>query len=268
MSKAISIIAAGASPALLQAASTILTKVTGGAVKGTTVAQADKNAVVVGPEAPQGVIAAIVAPASSVDPAYKDVKTVVVRAVLPRREADAVQLRDALDVFPASGIDASAEVEKATAAFTKAAEVAAAQAKALQQARVTLVTKQVSKYKNLNELFVQSATKALEAAGLQVEVVNTAKVSNELLLFPERLGVVLVNDDPVCENIAHAYAGVLGGAPSTYVTASGSKISGGHSYKSVALALATELKQLGLTQEAGKLEAAAAKDPLNIAGAL
>ncbi|EPY22176.1 hypothetical protein STCU_02696 [Strigomonas culicis] len=87
-------------------------------------------------------------------------------------------------------------------------------------------------------------------------------------MFPERVGVVLANDDPVSENLSRAFAGITGGAHSTYYTASGSKLSGGHSHKSIALALAAELRGMGLTAEASKLEAAAAKSPLNIEGAL
>ncbi|KPI85278.1 hypothetical protein ABL78_5668 [Leptomonas seymouri] len=268
MSKSISVIAANAPAALLQAASAIVSKATGGAVKVSQTASASANAVVVGTAAPRGVYACVVEPSSAVSGPYAGVQTVVVRAVLPRSAPDTMQVRDIVDVYPASGIACHEEVTKVEASFKKAAQVAVERAKTLRATRVALVTKPVSKYARLNALFRESATKVIEDAGLSVEVLTTAQASNDLIMFPERHNVVMLNDDPVCENVQFAYAGVVGGAHTTYYTDAGGKIHGGHSYKSVATALAAELRSLGMKAEAAKIEAAAQKDPRNVVGAL
>lgn len=268
MSKSIAIIAAGAPAALLQAASSIVSKATGGAVKVSQAASAAANAVVIGTTAPRGVYACVAEPSSATSGAYAGVQTVVVRAILPRGAPDAMQVRDVVDVYPASGIACEAEVAKAVANYEKAAQVAVEKAKAIKATRVTLVTKPATKYARLNALFRDSATKVIEAAGLSVDAATTAQASNELVMFPERFSVVLVNDDPISENVQFAYAGVVGGVHTTYYTDAGHKIHGGHSYKSLATALAEELKTLGMKAEAAKIEAAAQKDPRNVVGAL
>lgn len=268
MSKSIAVIAGGAPAALLQAASAIVSKATGGAVKVTQAASAAANAVVVGTAAPRGVYACVAEPSSTASGPYAGVQTVVVRAILPRSAPDTMQVRDIIDVYPTSGIACDAEVVKAEENFKKAAKVAVEKAKAIKASRVTLVTKPASKYERLNALFRESATKVIEGAGLSVDVMTTAQASNNLVMFPEKLSVVMVNDDPVCENVQFAYAGVVGGVHTTYYTDAGNKIHGGHSYKSVATALAEELKTLGMKAEAAKIEAAAQKDPRNVAGAI
>ncbi|KPA77070.1 putative mitochondrial hypothetical protein [Leptomonas pyrrhocoris] len=268
MSKSISVIAVAAPAALLQAASAIVSKATGGAVKVTQTAAATANAVVVGTAAPPGVYACVAEPTSATIGLYAGVQTVVVRAILPRGAPDTMQVRDILDVYPASGIACDAEVAKAEENIKKAAKVAVEKAKALKATRVTLVMKPASKYTRLNALFRESAAKVIEGAGLSVEVTTTAQASNDLVMFPEKHGVVMVNDDPVCEKVQFAYAGEVGGVHTTYYTDAGGKIHGGHSYKSVATALAEELKSLGLKAEAARIEAAAQKDPRNVVDAI
>lgn len=271
MSKTISLIGGGASAALMQAAASIVAKATGGAVKTAPAAKASAAAaVVVGQAAPQGVYACVARPPAAPEAAYAGVKTTVVRAVLPRAAADKVQLRDALDVYTASGIDSAAENEAAAAAFTKAATLAARLAKEeLKSNRVTLLIKPATKFERLNDAFVKAATKAIEAEGCTVDVSHTGRATNELLMFPEKYGVILTNDDPICENVQYAWGSAVGGGvPLTYHTEAGGKISGGHSYKTVALALAQELRGMGMAAEAAKIEAAAQKDPRNIANAI
>lgn len=270
MSNTIAIVAAGAPAALVQSAAAIITKACGAAVKTAPAASLSgvTRCVVVGTDAPRGAVACVAEPPREPSAAYAGVKTVVVRAILPRGAAGAMQVRDVVDVYPASGINCGAEVAQATAGYAKAAQVAVNKAKELKVTRVTVVTKPATKYHHLNQLFRDAATKAVEAAGLSVEFVSTAHAANSLTVFPETMGVVLVNDDPVCERVQYAYAGVVGGAYTTYYTEEGKAVHGGHSYKSVALALAEELKALGMKTEASKIEAAARKDPQNIIGAL
>ncbi|KAG5510152.1 hypothetical protein JKF63_07048 [Porcisia hertigi] len=268
MSKSIAVIAAGAPAALVQAVSSLVSKATGGAVKAIQATSAASNAVVVGMQAPCGTYACVAEPPSAASGPYTGVKTVVVRAVLPRGAADTMQVRDILDVYPASGIACEAEVAKAAANFTKAAKVAVEKAKAMKATRVTLVTKPATKYERINALFHETCSKTIEAAGLSVETSTTAAATNNLIMFPEKMGVVMVNDDQVCEKVQYAYAGIVGGVHTTYYTDAGSKIHGGHGYKSVAMALAEELKSLGMKAEAAKVEAAAQKSPRNAAAAL
>ncbi|KAK7193987.1 hypothetical protein NESM_000310900 [Novymonas esmeraldas] len=268
MSKSITFIAAGAPASLIQAASAIVSKATGGAVKTSQAASAASNAVVVGTQAPRGVYACVAEPPSAASGPYAGVKTTLIRAILPRGAPDAMQVRDVIDVYPASGIACEAETAKAAENYAKAAKVAVEKAKALKATRVTLVVKPATKYERLNNLFRDTCTKTIEAAGISVETTTTAAATSDLVMFPERLGVVLVNDDPVCENVQYAYAGIVGGAHTTYYTDAGSKIHGGHSFKSIAAAVVAELKSLGLSAEAAKVEAAAQKSPRNAAAAL
>lgn len=269
MSKAISLIAAGGPAALMQLADSIVAKATGGAVKTMPAPSATSSAVVVGQQPPPGVFACVLRPPAKPEAAYTGVKTTVIRAVLPRGPLDKLQLRDAVDVYQAAGIDSSAEAEAAAAAFAKAGALAAKVAKEeVKTNRVTLVIKPASKYERLNDLFTKSASKAIEDAGLSCDVMHTSRATNELLLFPEKLGVVLTNDDPVSENVQLAYGSAVGGVPATYHTEQGGHISGGHSCKTIALALAQELKAMGMTAEATKIENAAQKNPLNIAAAI
>lgn len=270
MSKVLTFVTAGASATLLQVAAQIVAKATNNAVRTTTAPQAERQAVIItdGTQTPAGVIASVVRAPAKPSAAYSGVKTAVVRAVLPRRSADQLPLRDALDVYPSAGIVAEAEVHEATKAFQQAAAAAVAVAKEQQGKRVTLVVKQASKYAQLNETFLNTATTVCESAGMTVEVLSTGRAATELVMFPERLGVVLTNDSPNCENVQYAFAGVVGGAHSTFISPKGVSIAGGHSQKSVALAIAHELRQMGLTAEASKVEAAAEKSPLNVAAAL
>ncbi|CAJ1986930.1 protein of unknown function - conserved [Leishmania donovani] len=268
MSKSIAVIAAGAPAALVQAASAMVSKATGGAVKAMQATSAASNAIVVGMQAPLGVYACVAEPPSTASGPYAGVKTVVVRAILPRRAPDTMQVRDILDVYPASGITCEKETAEAVENFNKAAKVAVEKAKAMKATRVTLVMKPVTKYERLNGLFRETCTKTIEAAGLSVETSTTAAATNTLIMFPEKMSVVMVSDDPVCENVQYAFAGVVGGVHTTYYTDAGSKIHGGHSYKSVAMALAEELRSLGMKAEAAKVEAAAQKSPRNAAAAM
>ncbi|KEG10489.1 hypothetical protein DQ04_03651020 [Trypanosoma grayi] len=268
MSKQITIISAGASAAFLQAASTIINKATGGKISTTTATTADQHAVVVGPDTPTGVHTAVTNVPASPAPAYKGVKTVLVRAVLPRSAPDKVQLRDAIDVYASAGINRDAEVKAATESFKKSAEVAVAKAREAGLNRVTLVVKQATKYENINELFKKVSAETINAAGMSSDIQGTSAATNQLIMHPESLSVVLLNDVAPTENIELAYAGVVGGASRTYHTVNGGTISAGHSFKSVALAVAHELRALGMKSEAEKVEAAAAKNPRAVVSAI
>ncbi|CBH17587.1 hypothetical protein, conserved [Trypanosoma brucei gambiense DAL972] len=269
MPKQLTFISAGATAAVLQSASAIVSKVAGGRVQTKTAKEAGRHAVVVGPETPIGVHTAVTeVPKSAQDPLFSGVSTVVVRAVLPRAAPDSVQLRDALDVYASAGIDTKEEVRSATEAFKKSAEVAVGKAKAKGVKRIVLVVKQASKHNCINELFKKISTETIESAGLTTEVVGTAVVANQLIVNPESLGVVLLNDVAATEQIELAFAGVVGGVSRVYHTVEGGKISAGHSFKSVALAVAQELRELGLSSEADKVEAAASKNPRAVVSAL
>ncbi|KAG5510467.1 hypothetical protein GH5_06667 [Leishmania sp. Ghana 2012 LV757] len=268
MSKSIALIATSAPAALVSAASALVSKATGGAVKATPTTSAASNAIVVGMQAPRGVYACVAEPPSATSGAYAGVKTVMVRAILPRGAPDTMQVRDVVDVYPACGIACEEEAARAVENFTKAAKVAVEKAKGMKSTRVTLVMKPATKYERLNSLFRETCTKTIEAAGLSVEISTTAAATNTLIMFPEKMSVVMVCDDPVCENVQYAYAGIIGGVHTTYYTDAGCTIHGGHSYKSVAMALAEELKSLGMKAEAAKVEAATQKSPRNAAAAM
>ncbi|CCW68363.1 unnamed protein product [Phytomonas sp. Hart1] len=260
MSNSIFLLRSGAPAGLMEAAAMLITQATGGAITPVFVKVAERNAVVVGVDPPSGAYASVVRPPDNPNPTYAGVQTVVVRSILPREPPQHLQLRDILDVYLGSGIDGASEAKRAGSTFTKAAKLAVEFAKEQTASRLTLVIKTATKYENLNNVFVRCATEVAESAGLTTEVLHTAKAANELVIFPEKYGVVLVNDNPICENVQRAFAGVVGGAPEIFYLDGGDCISGGASYRSIALAVAQELVSLGMPQEAEKVRAAAAKD--------
>lgn len=179
---------------------------------------------------------------------YAGVQTTIVRAILPRTHASPLPLRDILDVYHKAGINCTNDDAVAERSFAQAAQVAIAAAQQRNANRVTLVIKPASKYERLNEFFVRVCGKTIEGAGLSVDTMHTAQASNELILFPEKHGVFLVNDEPTCTRMQLAYAGVIGGSSIKYVTAEAnesqvaSDMFGGYSYTSVAYAVANTLR--------------------------
>lgn len=214
------------------------------------------NTVVVGNPSPQGVIAAVVEPpcVERINPAYSSIKTTVIRSILPRRPLYGIQLRDLLDIYPASGIEISEERKEAAEAFTKAAKIAVEKAKNIGASNIAVVVKPATKFQRLNDLFTKTVGEVIQNEGLTFEVIHTSQAANELVLFSEKFDVVLTNDDPVCENVQMAFAGVLGVTPVSFYTVDGNKIHGGHSLKSVAIAAAKTLKSQGMTDEANRLQ--------------
>lgn len=213
------------------------------------------NTVVVGNPSPQGVIAAVVEPPclQHINPAYSSIKTTVIRSILPRRPLHGIQLRDLLDIYPASGIEITEEKEEATKAFTKAAKIAVEKAKSIGTSNITVVVKPATKFQHLNDLFTKTVGEVIQNEGLTFEVIHTSQAANELVLFSEKFDVVLTNDDPVCENVQMAFAGVLGVTPVSFYTVDGNEIHGGLSLKSVAMAAAKTLRAQEMTDEANRL---------------
>lgn len=246
------VVGEGTSKALLKSTERLLSKI------GITTAitqRAEANAVVVGSTPPEGVLAAVVEPhPQATHPIYSSIKTTVIRSILPRRPPGSMQLRDSLDIFPSAGIDPSAECESAVQAISKAALIAVEKAKQHGVTTVSIVTKPATKFQRLNELFIETVTETLHKAGITYEMLPSSRAINEMLLFPEKLDVLLINDDPVCENIQLAFASAIGGACSTYYTIDGKELSGGHSIVPVTRAVVKELKALGMDEEAKKVE--------------
>lgn len=256
MSKQLTVVAAGASAGLQAFAASLLSKV---AVKPVNADAIAANAVVIGAESPAGAHTCVTSGAGA-SGIYAGIKTTIVRAVLPKGDANTLPLRDAVDVLPSAGIDAAAEVAAARAAFAESAKVAVQVAKAAGEKKVTLVVKQQSKYAQLNDIFASVAKEVIEeGAGLATETLGTAQATNALVMFPETLGVVFTADTPAAESIEQAFAGVAGSLVRTFHAGNGVAASAGHSTTTVAKAVATSLKGLGLTAEAAKIEAALAK---------
>lgn len=254
MSKQLTVVAAGASAGLQAFASSLLGKV---AVKAVPSEVVTANAVVIGSESPAGAHTCVTSGTAAAGP-YAGITTVLVRAVLPKGDAHNLPLRDAVDILPSTGIDATAEIQAARASFAQSAKVAAEIAAKAGEKKVTLVVKQQSKYAQLNDIFAQVAKEVIEdGAGIATEIVGSAQATNTLVMFPEGLGVVFTADTPAAESIEQAFAGIAGGLVRTYHAGSG-VAAAGHSTKTVAKACAASLKALGLTAEAGKIEAAAA----------
>lgn len=162
--------------------------------------------------APRGAYACVVRPPAQPSVHYSAQCPIVVRAVLsPCTHTAALPLRDILDTYHAAGIDITAEVAAATVSIRRAAQLAVREARHRGVSRIALVIKAATKYKNVNGVFTKVATQAIEEAGMSMEIIHTSQASNDLVVFPERHGVVLVNDIPSCENVQLAYAGVTGG---------------------------------------------------------
>lgn len=243
----------GASKALLKSVNKVLGSLS---IATTSVSMPSSNTVVIGNPSPQGVHTAVVDPAfiPRIHPAYTSIKTTVVRSILPRRPLQAIQLRDLLDIYPSSGIDITAEREEASTAFGNAANIAVEKARRVGASSITVVIKPATKYLRLNDLFTKTVSEVIQNEGITFDVIHTSRAANELLLFPEKFDVVLTNDDPICENVQMAFAGILGGCPVSFYTMDGHEVHGGNSLKSVALAAAKTLKAQGMVNEAEQLE--------------
>ena len=243
MSKSVSIVAAGASASLVQFGSSIVSKATNNAVTASVASALSANAVVIGSDAPLGVHTSVTQGSKATSELYAGVKTVVVRAILPGANED-LPLRDAVDVLPGAGIGADAEHAKASESYKKSA-------------KVTLMLKQQTKFANLNKLFQDAATEVFGAQAISVEVQPTAAVANQLVMFPETVGIVFTNDNGATDNVEQAFASIAG-TSRTYFTDSGSA-NAGHSQKTVAVAVADTLRAIGFANEAAKIDAAIAK---------
>jgi hypothetical protein len=256
MSKTVSIVAAGASASLLQFGASLISKATNNAVQSQTAAAVSANAVVVGSETPAGVHTTVTQAAKATNELYAGTKGVVVRAVLPGGAED-LPLRDAVDILPGAGIAADAEFAKAADSYKKSAKVAAQLAKAAGSSKVTLVLKQATKYANLNKIFTEAAQEVFSGSGIAFDVQNTAAVTNQLTLFPETAGVFFTNDNVATDNVELAFAS-LTGTSRTFYTDSASVV-GGHSQKTVAVAVADTLRAIGFAGEAAKIDGAISK---------
>jgi hypothetical protein len=256
MSKTVSIVAAGASASLVQFGSSLIAKATNNAVAGAVAAAIGTNSVVFGSETPAGVHTTVTQGTKATNELYAGTKAVVVRAVLPGGSDD-LPLREALDVLPNANIGSDAEIAKASESYKKSAKVAAQLAKASGATKVTLVLKQATKYATLNKVFTDAATEVFNASGVLVDVQPTPVVTNQLIMFPESAGVFFTNDNVATDNVELAFASLLGSSR-TFFTDSGS-VSGGHSQKTVAVAVADTLRAIGFASEAAKIDGAIAK---------
>jgi hypothetical protein len=258
MSRSIALVGVSGAASLQGFASALVGKVTGNAASLVSQpVQGNGANVSIGATAPKGTHTAVVQLEGEPSPAYKGVKAVLVRAVLPAGDAP-LPLRDALDVLPGAGISAAAEIAAAKESFAKTAQVAIDIAKAQGSKKITLAVKQATKFANINTLFQDVVSNAASAAGITVEAVGTAQVSNTFIMFPEQLGVVVTADTAAAENIEGLYAGILGGAARTYYTEEG-LVAGGNSAFSVARAVSKALSNGGFSAEAKKIESALAK---------
>jgi hypothetical protein len=256
MSKIVSIVAAGAPASLLQFGTALIAKATNSAVSGAVSATVSANAVVVGSETPAGVHTTVTQGAKATNELYAGVKATVVRAVLPGSQDD-LPLRDAVDVLPSAGIASDAENAKAAESYKKSARIALQLAKSSGASKVTVVIKQASKFTNLNKVFTDAATEVLGTGGVLIDVQATPAAAQQLIMFPESAGVILTNDGTATDNLELAFAAVLGTSRTFYTDAV--QVSGGHSQKTVAIAVADSLRGLGFAAEAAKIDGAIAK---------
>lgn len=252
-------VVAGSSATLQSFAASILSKATKNAVAlgGAT----ESVAVALGASAiPKDAHTVVVSGANSAatSGAYAGVKVTFVRSVLPRGAEDQLQLRDALDVFATSGISNANEVAAAKASISETAKIAVAAAKANGN-KLTLLVKQVSKFDNVNAVFQQTVEDAAKAAGVAVDVVDSATATNQLLVFPESLGVVATADTAAADNIELALSGLYATSRVFHRAGGAKTIPAGHSPATAALAVAEALKELGLSAEAKKVADAAVK---------
>jgi hypothetical protein len=255
MSRQLAVIGSSKSP-LYAFASALVAKATNNAVAVASTASAAAGAVAIG-EAPKNAHTVVVAAAPTAGP-YAGAKVTFVRALLP--DAEGIAARDALDVFASSGISSEAEVAAAKKAFAESAKIAVAAAKG-QGNKVTVLVKQASKLEVVNTTFQESITEAAEQAGVSVEFVDSATVTNQLIMFPEQVGVVATADTAAADVVETAVSGLFNAAK-TYVTPAGN-VAGGAGVNSVATAVAEALKAQGFVNEARKITDAVAKAATN-----
>eukprot|EP01084_Bolivina_argentea_P089439 161391_1 len=269
MSKASLTLVSVTGAASLQAfASSVATKA--GASLNVSALQQGGGNVAIGSKAPEGVHTAVTQLTGAGSGAYKGVQTTLIRAVLPTGEGP-VAVRDAVDVLPAAGISHQAEIAAAKASFAKTATEAVNYAKGSASKKITVAVKQQTKFNNLNELFQDAVNEAAATQGVTVDFLSTATVSNQMIMFPEQLGVVATADTPTADNIEGMFAGLLGGVSRKYI-GDDSSVQAGNSAFSVARAVAGALAASGASAEAKKIEDAVSKakvnDTASILGAL
>jgi hypothetical protein len=245
-------------------ASAILGKATGNAVALAPGVAAGSAAAIAICEAPTFTHSVVTVASENKPALYKDSNVAFVRAVLPAA-ADQLPLRDLVDVYPASGIPCDAEIAQVKESFAKTARVAVDLAKKHGN-KMTVLVKQATKHARVNELFEEAINEASAGSGVAVEFVGSAQVANTLVMFPETLGVVAAADTASAENVERMYAGLVGGVSRTFV-GDGVSVSAGDSPNSVAYACAAALRNLGMGNEAKKIEAAIVKAKGNDEGA-
>jgi len=255
----LALVSVGGTASLQAFAASVATKA--GASLNVSALQAGGGNVAIGPKAPEGVHTAITQLNGAGSGAYKGIKTTLVRAVLPVGEGP-VAVRDAVDVLPAAGINHQTETAQAKAAFMKTAAEAVKIAQGTAGKKITVAVKQQTKFNNLNELFQDAVSDAAQSGGVSVDFLSTATVSNQLVMFPEELGVVATADTPTADNIEGMFAGLLGGASRKYI-GDDSTVQAGNSAFSVARAVAGALSASGASAEAKKIEDAVSKAKVN-----
>lgn len=258
MSKSLSVVTNGSAVTsqLVSFATNLIGKATKNAVSAKAVPTATSHAVVIGTDAvPSGVVTSVTKVKGT--GIYAGVTSTFIRSILPRDQSEAISLRDSLDVF--RGADLSKENAAAEAAIKKSAAVVVEAAKASGSKKVTLMLKQQSAFEGINQIFTDVAKDVIEGAGLTVEVLPTAVVTNTLLMFPEELPIIFTNDVPQAELVEKVFSGVVGnGAVTELLTAEGTKVYAGNSSTSVAAAIAAALSDIGFAAEANAVKKAAA----------
>jgi hypothetical protein len=203
---------------------------------------------------------------------YSGAKTTVIRA-LAGCDGGAIALRDKVDIFPANGINAQAEDEKVLANFKKSVEYAVAEAKRRGVAKVTVSVKPVTKFKRVNALMSDAARDVSAGSGVSVEFQNAQTVHNNIIMFPENLGVVISADTPAAEVLEDLQQGIQGGAfavPRVYTNGS-QAVARADGVASAVAGLVEVLKASGNAADAAKLQSALGKAiekarPANVEG--
>eukprot|EP01061_Rhynchopus_euleeides_P046588 TRINITY_DN891_c0_g1_i1.p2 TRINITY_DN891_c0_g1~~TRINITY_DN891_c0_g1_i1.p2 ORF type:complete len:332 (+),score=140.11 TRINITY_DN891_c0_g1_i1:53-997(+) len=198
------------------------------------------------------------------DQTYADSTFALVRAFGPASD-NAVSPLDRVDKFPKMGVPVAQDIALVEASFKKTADAAVQVAKDAGAARITVLQKPQSAFKEQNALFL-TAIKAAAPEGIAVEVQTSQQVYNNAVMFSKTLGVVVTPDYAAGDHIEGITTGVAGGSGlateslhSETATIFAQPKTDSQNPTGLLLAAAGALKAMGQAAEAGKIEAALKK---------
>ena len=187
---------------------------------------------------------------------------ILFRALTPNPSPIALAYKDRVDVFPPLGVEIRKEEEHLRILFSRATDEAINETNRRHLSHVTLVLKKLTRFKNLNAIFtsVVQSKFATCCPNLTVDLASTSEIMNRLVVFPERLGLILLNDlssSTITEKLLLGLCGGTNSGVTEYHSPSMTVFNGGNEKTDnpvgILLAVGAALRALGYTKNAEEL---------------